>query len=187
MKTTIKILVCCLLFVLFGAFTGRAFAGAISLTWTMPTLNDDGTALIDLAGYKIYYGNTSGQYPNGVTVANPSVTSYVLENLAAGDYYIVATAYNTAGTESIYSNEAVKTVMADPTRPNPPGGLTVEELVVYTLIKQPDRFLLLPVGTIPAGTPCIADQTVNGHHAVPRADVIWSGDIKPDIVVAKCS
>ncbi len=37
-----------------------AFAGTITLAWDAPTTNTDGTPLTDLAGYKIYYGPTSG-------------------------------------------------------------------------------------------------------------------------------
>ena len=46
---------------------------------------------------------------------------------------------------------------------------------------------MLPVGTAPAGTQCDTTQSVNGYYVVPRAAVIWSGTIKPPVVVASCS
>ncbi|MDH3432879.1 MAG: putative Ig domain-containing protein, partial [Gammaproteobacteria bacterium] len=36
--------------------------GSVTLSWIAPTQNEDGTALTDLAGYKIYWGTTSGSY-----------------------------------------------------------------------------------------------------------------------------
>ena len=87
--------------------------GSITLNWTPPTENEDGTALQDLAGYKLYYGTTSRYYTRQVRIDNPGLSIYVIENLLPGTYYIVATAFNTAGTESGYSNEAVKYVPAN--------------------------------------------------------------------------
>jgi hypothetical protein len=66
--------------------------------------------LTDLAGYRIYWGTTQGNYPNSVTLNNPGLTSYVVDNLAPGTYVFVATSVNTAGYESDYSNPATKTV-----------------------------------------------------------------------------
>ena len=88
-----------------GAPTGSA-----TLNWTAPTRNEDGSALGDLAGYKLYWGTEPGSYPNSVTIDNPSVTTYVVENLTAGTYQFVATAFNTSGVESRFSNTATKTV-----------------------------------------------------------------------------
>ncbi|HEX6993507.1 MAG TPA: putative Ig domain-containing protein [Gammaproteobacteria bacterium] len=74
--------------------------GAVELTWTAPTQNVDGSALTDLAGYKIYWGTQPGEFPNSVTIDNPGVVTYVLENLVPATYYFVATAFNSEGAES---------------------------------------------------------------------------------------
>jgi len=87
---------------------GDAYAGQVSLSWTAPTTNTNGTPLTDLAGYKIYYGTSSGNYSQNIDVGN--VTTYTLSNLAAGSYYFAATAYDTAGNQSAFSNEVNKTV-----------------------------------------------------------------------------
>lgn len=84
--------------------------GAMTLNWTPPTLNEDGSALTDLAGYRIYYGTSPGTYSQQVTIDNPSVSTHLVENLVPDTYYIVATAFNAAGVESRYSGEAIKTV-----------------------------------------------------------------------------
>ena len=81
-----------------------------TLSWTAPTQNEDGTTLTDLAGYKIYYGKSSGSYTNTIRIDNPSITTYLVENLTPDTYYFAATAFNDAGIESRFSGEAVKTL-----------------------------------------------------------------------------
>jgi len=78
------------------------------LSWTPPTENEDGTPLIDLDGYRIYWGATQGNYPNSVTIDNEGLSSYVVDNLVPGTYVFVATSFNVAGVESVYSNPATK-------------------------------------------------------------------------------
>jgi hypothetical protein len=85
--------------------------GSVTLSWTAPTQNADGTPLTDLAGYRILYGNTpGGPYDRTVTVSNPGVTSYVINQLSPGTYYFVARALDNSGNESTNSNEASKTI-----------------------------------------------------------------------------
>ena len=84
--------------------------GSMTLSWTPPTENDDGSQLTDLAGYKLYYGTSPGNYTNQVRIDNPGISVYVIDNLLPDTYYVVATAFNATGDESSYSNMAVKTV-----------------------------------------------------------------------------
>lgn len=86
--------------------------GSFPLTWTPPDTRADGTALpIDqIDGYKVYYGTTTGNYTNTVDVAGGATTSITISGLAVGTYYIVMTTVDTAGKESAYSSEVVKTV-----------------------------------------------------------------------------
>ena len=88
-----------------GTATGSAL-----LTWTPPTQNTDGSPLNDLAGYKIYWGQTPGSYSNSVTVNNPGLSSYVVDQLTPATWYFVATAINSKGIESTFSNPASKIV-----------------------------------------------------------------------------
>lgn len=83
--------------------------GSVTLSWLPPTLNEDGTPLNDLAGYRIYWGQ-AGNYGNSATIDNPGVTSFVVDNLSPGTYEFVSTAFNSAGVESDYSNAAIRTV-----------------------------------------------------------------------------
>jgi len=84
--------------------------GSATLSWTAPTENMDGTPLTDLAGYKLYYGTSEGNYTKTISVDNPGIVTYVVDNLPRDTYYFVATAYNNSGVESPYSGVAVKVV-----------------------------------------------------------------------------
>ena len=88
-------------------------AGSATHTFTVlenllvqTTLEWDPNAEPDLAGYRLYYGLSSGDYQYSVDVGNQ--TTYTITDLEASKtYYIAATAYNTTGLESGYSNEVV--------------------------------------------------------------------------------
>jgi hypothetical protein len=84
--------------------------GSATLSWTPPTQNTDGSALTNLAGYKIYWGPAAGNYPNSVTVNNPGLTSYVVTNLVSGTYFFSASALNSSGVESALAAPASKTI-----------------------------------------------------------------------------
>lgn len=97
-----------LIIIIFG-FSDYALSGEATLSWTAPTTNVDGTALTDLAGYKVYYGTSSGTYDTTVDAGNVSTINII--NLTEKEtYYFAVTAYDTAGNESSYSNEVSKTI-----------------------------------------------------------------------------
>ncbi len=87
-------------------------SGSASLSWVAPTENTDGSPLgSDLAGYKIYWGPSEGNYTSSVRIDNPGLTTYTISELTAGTWYFVATAFNQSDVESQYSNVASKQVM----------------------------------------------------------------------------
>ena len=85
-------------------------SGTALLSWIPPTDNTDGSSLTDLVGYKIRYGTSSGSYSDTITINNPGITSYLVENLASADWHFVMTSFNSSGIESSYSSEVSKTV-----------------------------------------------------------------------------
>lgn len=94
----------------------QLFAGTATLSWNPPTTNVDGTPLTDLAGYRIYYGTSTGNYTQNINVGN--VTTYQLASLTDGyTYYFAITAYDTLGNESAYSNEISKFMQVVDTTP----------------------------------------------------------------------
>lgn len=165
-------------------------AGEATLSWTAPTQNTDGSALTDLAGFKIYAGLVQGG-PYGdvsITINNPATTTFVVPGLTEGTtYFFVTTAFNSADPvqESDFSNEVSKLI--PPLVPMPPTMLTVQDLTAFDIVKQKDKYVLLAVGTVPAGTQCDPNQTVNGHYGVPSDLVAWFGNVQPPVVVADCS
>ncbi len=85
-------------------------AGSIVLSWVPPTQRNDGSPLTNLAGYKLYWGTALGHYPNLASIPNPGIATYVVDELPSGTYYLVATAYDSSGIESAYSNVAIETI-----------------------------------------------------------------------------
>ena len=86
-------------------------AGTVTLSWMPPTQNQDGTALTDLAGYKVYWGTSQGNYPHSATLTNPGLATYVVEQLTPATWFFVITSLNAGGTESVFSNMASKNVL----------------------------------------------------------------------------
>jgi len=84
--------------------TSTALA-AVTLSWEAPTQNTDGTALTDLAGYRIYYGVNSSDLSNVIELSNPSLSTYVVEGLTPDIWYFASTALNSDGQESDFSSQ----------------------------------------------------------------------------------
>jgi Fibronectin type III domain len=78
--------------------------GAVTLSWTPSTERTDGAALTNLAGYRILYGTSSSALTQTIQIANPGLTTYVIENLSPATYYFVVRAYTSRGAESANSN-----------------------------------------------------------------------------------
>lgn len=88
-------------------------AGTVTLAW-------DANTEPDLAGYNIYYGETSRDYAHSINVKN--VTQYTVQGLEAGKtYFFAATAYDNDNNESAYSTELVHTQKSE-SKINPPKG-----------------------------------------------------------------
>ena len=85
-------------------------SGAATVSWTLPTLNTNGTALTNLAGVRLFYGTSSSNLTQQVQLPGTSTTTYTIDNLAAGTWYFGAAAYNSAGTQSAMSAIVSKAV-----------------------------------------------------------------------------
>lgn len=84
--------------------------GSASLSWLPPTLNSDGSALTNLAGYEVHYGRSANDLAQSVALSNPSLSTYVIENLTSGTWYFAVLAVNSGGVTSPLSNVASKTI-----------------------------------------------------------------------------
>lgn len=87
-----------------------ASSSAVTLNWTPPTENVDGTPITNLSGYDIHYGTASGDYTQTVAVASPGIATYVVDNLTPGTYYFSISAVESDGSESPLSSEVSATV-----------------------------------------------------------------------------
>lgn len=82
----------------------RMSATSAIVSWTSPDTNTDGSALLDLAGYHIYYGIDAASLAVQIDIPTTGLTDYVVEDLAPDTtYYFAVSAYNSAGVESGYS------------------------------------------------------------------------------------
>lgn len=162
----------------------NTYAGPISLSCTSPTLNEDGSPLVDLVGIRFYESLTSGGPYTLIVDETECATSF---DRPPGTYYYVATSYNAAGTESAYSNEASKTV--PPTTPAPPTNLVVDpaNLTVYGLSQTRNTIVAYPVGTVSENTACNSAMRFNDKYVIPFESVQqWFGTIRPEVVLAVC-
>lgn len=179
--------------------------GDAQLSWEPPTEYTDGSPLTlsELSGYRIYFGtDQGGPYTVTVEIDNPFVQSWVIEDLPAGfTYYFVATAVTGEGLESAFSNEASTFIEpapeADPSAPSdlsiwepPTGPLVVTETPVYGASRLPDANGKFRVGDVPLGTECITTEAlITGgevFYAVPKAAVVYPGNVQPDVNFARC-
>jgi chitinase len=91
-----------LFFLLWAMLSSAAYAASVELEW-------DPNTEPQLAGYKVYWGNSSGNYTNSKNVGN--TTFCTITELDEGKtYYFAATAYDGDGTESGYSDQITYTV-----------------------------------------------------------------------------
>jgi hypothetical protein len=81
-----------------------------TLSWEAPTTNTNGSALTDLAGYRIYYGSSSDELKQSVQITNVGTLTYMINNLAPGTWYFAIMAVTSTGGESALSNVVSKTI-----------------------------------------------------------------------------
>jgi hypothetical protein len=93
----------------FAITVNQVTLGSATLSWTPPTQNTDGTALTNLAGYRIYYGTSAGALSQTISVDNASVSTYLVENLTPATWYFAVKAVAN-GIESDFSNVATKVI-----------------------------------------------------------------------------
>jgi Fibronectin type III domain len=77
----------------------------VTISWSAPTENTNGTALTDLAGFKIYYGTNASSLTNSIVISSTGLLTYVVDGLTVGTtYYFGVTAVASKGTESAMSS-----------------------------------------------------------------------------------
>ena len=84
--------------------------GSVTLRWQTPLTNEDGTPLVDLAGYVIRYGLVKSALDRSVQIHDAGATSYAVGNLAAGRWFFTMTSVNSNGAESKPTGYVSKTI-----------------------------------------------------------------------------
>lgn len=84
--------------------------GTATLSWDAPTTTTQGSALTNLAGYRIYYGIHGNNLNQTVQVNGVGLQTYVIDNLSSGTWYFAIKAVTNTGIESAPSNVVSKTI-----------------------------------------------------------------------------
>jgi hypothetical protein len=84
--------------------------GSATVYWTPPTQKTDGTALGNLAGFRVLYGRNASNLDRVATISNANATSYTVNGLTSGTWYFAVKAFDTANAESDLSNVRSKTI-----------------------------------------------------------------------------
>lgn len=167
-----------------------ASASTVTVSWVNATKYEDGANITDMVGVKIYRSTVAGQPGSLIATVPAPGTSYVDAASPFG-----TTVYYSAATTTSGHGDSVLTAQVSKVNPQaaplPPTGLTVAATTAYMILRQDDRFVALPVGTVPGDTAC---DSSNGaiaagvtYYAVPTAKVTWYGTSQPTVVVARCS
>lgn len=187
-------------------FAENGYAAQVTLSWTNATKNEDATDIpttgaAALASTTLKWGACNpddtpalplleATFPTTVpgnaetemvTIFTPGRWCFIGVHTNQGD-----PAENIDPQTSADSNPVFKDIIMVP---EPPQNLTIvaAALVVYDIVKQNNKYILLAVGTAPPGTPCDGSQQVNGRFAVSTDVVAWFGNVQPPVVVADCS
>jgi hypothetical protein len=77
--------------------------GTVTVDWTPPTENTDGSVLTNLAGYEIYYSTNPNNLTETVKVTNAGLSAYTMSDLASGTWYFAIAAVSSTGAQSTRS------------------------------------------------------------------------------------
>jgi hypothetical protein len=83
-------------------FSIRVTSGSAEVATITWTATQGGTEQ-ELTGYRVYYGTSAAGMTHVVTVADPSETSYVVENLSPGTWFFAIASYDRNNIQSTLS------------------------------------------------------------------------------------
>ncbi len=152
--------------------TNPASAGVLDASWTAPTTNTDGSALTDLASYKVYYSTSATPCPGStsLTVATSTSTppsnqtvNVRLTGLTTGSTYNVSVAAvdsggNQSACSAVASAVAQVDIAATPTGTTNFGNVNIGSFATQTFTVQSTR-----------------GGTITGTASVPAPFTIVSG------------
>jgi hypothetical protein len=176
---------------------GIARADTVTVNWTPPTANTNGSAIAatgpgSLTNYRVEYGTCVGSAfgvkAGEVTRAAPATGTTL--NLQPGTTCVRAFVSNTFGKESAASNVTSKVI--DQPVPNPPTNLTVTDPVAYDVRPNESTFAFdrgRPVGLAKIGAACDEERTTgDDFYALERPSrVRLNRQPRSAALVARCA
>lgn len=94
----------------FSVTVTQLATGQVTLSWSAPSQNTDGSALTNLRGYRIYYGRSATTLDQTIVIDTTGITSRVIDSLTPATWYFSMTSVNTSGVESARTNVVSKAV-----------------------------------------------------------------------------
>ncbi len=165
----------------------NAEAGSAMLMWDAPTTNADGTPLTDLAGYRVYWGTSSGNYTNSAVATRcyscPTGSDgggedweCVVSLQPNTTYYFAVTAFDISRNESEYSNEVFKTTAL---ATNPTGNIATSPTSSLCRVDGYDLISFSKVfGKTILGSTCTeANYTLWKNTQMEKSDLNYDGRI----------
>jgi hypothetical protein len=170
--------------------------GSAKVSWTAPTTNTDSSALTNLSGFKVLFGNSASALSQSKSISDPTATSTTITALGSGTWYFAVRAVNASNVESanstvtskaITSASAAKTVAITISAGST---LKVVNKAVYEVRTSSTGYRSLgrQVGTIALGKPCQSSYKVySSHYKVTNSDVRFTLTPSSATVVARCA
>lgn len=78
-------------------------SGSATVSWVPPLKRTDGSALTNLAGYRIRFGTSPSALNQTLELQSPGLTSYVMTGLAPATWYFGLVAFDVTGATSALS------------------------------------------------------------------------------------
>ena len=172
--------------------------GSARVSWVPPTTNNNGSALVNLAAYRVYYGTSASTLTNTAEFNDITLRAATIGSLTPGNWYFAVRAVNTSQVESVNSdiwNKAVSgstaastvaiTISSPPTTPT----FRTIATPVYDVIRgSTGRWVLgRIVGTVPIGRACRTYHLTGDYYGVLTGIVTLTRTPRGTTLVAHCA
>jgi hypothetical protein len=179
-------------------------SGSARVRWTVPTTNTDGSALRNLAAFRVYYGTSTSSLTQVREINDISSSVATISPLGAGTWYFKVRAVNANQVESTDSNLASKvitsassagsvaiTINGTPTPTPPPPTTPTRRTIatpVYDVIRGSNGRWTLGrvVGTVAIGKPCRTYYLTGDYYGVLTGLVRITRTPRGTTLVAHC-
>lgn len=176
-------------------------SGSARVNWTIPTANTNGSALTNLAAFRVYYGTSESAMSQTREINDITSTAATISSLAPGTWFFKVRAVNASQVESTDSSIASKAVASESAAgtvnitinaaPPPPPTTTLRTIAtpVYDVIRgSAGRWVLgRVVGTVPIGRACRTYYLTGDYYGVLTGIVTLTRTPRGTTLVAHCA